>query len=504
LHAITLLTYYLCKENAQASSFVCNQVMRINRVSILYFMAKKINPKIIRQVTIGNPTDEGKCLAYCEGQVIFVEQVAPGDIADIMLTKQKKGYAEAVLHYLHKPSPSRATPFCQHFGVCGGCQWQHIDYLSQLQAKEQLVKEKLMHIGKLSNPPVAPIIAAKTTQYYRNKLEFTFSTKRWLTASEIQSAALLDRNALGFHKAKFFDKIVAIDHCYLQPDPSNPIRLAIKEFAQAQGFSFYDFQQQQGLLRNLIIRTTSTHEVMVIVQFGEPNQAQINQMMAHIQHQFPTLTSLQYVVNTKPNETFYDLPVHCYTGKPYILEKIGDLQWQIGPKSFFQTNTTQAQVLFEHILDLANLQGHELVYDLYTGVGSIAHFLATKAKYVVGLELIAGAIEDAKTNARLNQLANVSFQVGDIRSLLNEQLVATYGQPDLIVVDPPRAGMHPEVIKQLLAIAPEKIIYVSCNPATQARDIVCLKEHYQLQKAQPIDLFPHTHHIENIALLVKN
>jgi 23S rRNA (uracil1939-C5)-methyltransferase len=459
--------------------------------------------KVIKQVTIGAPTDQGKCLAYLEGQVVFVEQAAPGDIADIKITKQKKGYAEATITHLHQIGPTRVQPFCEHFSICGGCQWQHISYASQLAAKEQLVKEKLIHIGKNPHPPIAPIIAAAPNQYYRNKLEFTFSNKRWLTDAEVKSSGLIDRHALGFHKPKHFDKVVDINHCYLQPDPSNAIRLKVREFAVSQGFSFYDFQRNCGLLRNLIVRTTSTGETMVIVQFGEADQAKIDQLMAHIKVQFPQLTSLQYVVNTKPNETFYDLPVHCYAGSAYIVEQIGDLKWQIGPKSFFQTNPTQAQILFKTVLDLAHLQGHELVYDLYTGVGTIAHSLAKQAKGVVGIELIEGAIEDAKINATLNQLKNVSFHVGDIRTMFNEELIAHYGQPDLVVVDPPRAGMHPEVIRQLLRIAPKKVIYVSCNPATQARDINYLQEIYQLQQAQPIDMFPHTSHIENVVLLAK-
>jgi 23S rRNA (uracil1939-C5)-methyltransferase len=467
-------------------------------------MARKFKEPIIRQVTIGNPTDGGRCLAYLDDQVVFVDQAAPGDVADIRLTKQKKGYAEAILVALHQPGPSRVQPFCAHFGVCGGCQWQHMSYEAQLVAKEQLVKEKLIRIGQIPAPPVASIIAAHPTQYYRNKLEFTFSNKRWLSETEIQSGNLLDHQALGFHKPKHFDKIVDIQHCYLQPDPSNPIRLAIKQFAQAHGFSFYDLRQNKGLLRNLIIRTTSTQEVMVILQFGEQDQDSIDHLMHYIKTQFPELTSLQYVINTKGNDTFYDLPVHCYAGKPYITEQIGDLKWQIGPKSFFQTNTAQAQVLFNTVLKLAALQGHELVYDLYTGVGTIAHCLAQQAKHVVGIELIEGAIEDAQINAQLNQLNNVSFQVGDICTMLNAQLVATYGQPHLIVVDPPRAGMHPDVIKQLLQIAPKKIIYVSCNPATQARDINYLQAGYRLMQVQPIDMFPHTSHIENVALLVKN
>ena len=466
-------------------------------------MAQKFKETIIKQVTIGNLTDGGRCIAHAANQIVFVAQTAPGDIVDIKITKQKKGYAEAIPIHLHKPGKARIQPFCSHFGVCGGCQWQHISYQEQLAAKEQLVKDKLMHIGHIPCPPVAQIIAAQPTQYYRNKLEFTFSNKRWLSETEIQDGHLLDRRALGFHKPKYFDKVVAIKHCYLQPDPSNAIRLAISQFAQDQDWDFYDLRQNRGLLRNLVIRTTTTQEVMVIVQFGEADKPKIDLMMDYIQQQFPGLTSLQYVINTKPNDTFYDLPVHCYAGQPYVTEQIDGLQWQIGPQSFFQTNPAQAKVLFKTVLELAALQGHELVYDLYTGVGTMAHCLAQQAHHVVGIELIESAIKDARINAKINQLNNVSFQVGDIRTMLHEELLATYGKPQLIVVDPPRAGMHLDVIKQLLYIAPEKIIYVSCNPATQARDINYLQATYQLTQAQPIDMFPHTSHVENVALLTK-
>ncbi|MEM7055621.1 MAG: 23S rRNA (uracil(1939)-C(5))-methyltransferase RlmD [Bacteroidota bacterium] len=420
-----------------------------------------------------------------------------------MVSISKKGYAEAIPISLHSQDLSCVQPFCSHFGTCGGCQWQHVSYTAQLVAKEELIREKLTRIGHIHSPPVAKILAAQPTQYYRNKLEFTFSNKRWLSAAEIQSGMQLDRRALGFHRPRYFDRVVDIVHCHLQPEPSNAIRLAVGQFAREQRFTFYDFRQNKGLLRNLIIRTASNGEVMVIVQFGQADEAKITHMMSHIQTQFPTVTSLQYVVNTKYNETFYDLPVHGYYGQPFITEQIDGLKWQIGPKSFFQTNTSQAQVLYSTVQTLADLQGGEVVYDLYTGVGTIAHFLARKARYVVGIDIIEGAIEDARTNAQLNQLANTSFWVGDMRQMLHEQLVAMYDRPSLVVADPPRAGIHPGVLEQLLRIAPEKIIYVSCNPATQARDIDYLQELYRLTKAQPIDMFPHTSHVENVALLVK-
>jgi 23S rRNA (uracil1939-C5)-methyltransferase len=467
-------------------------------------MAPKYKQQIIKDVIIGDLAEGNRCVARVDNQVVFVEQAAPGDIMDIQIMKKKRGYAEAIPVHLHKPGPNRVKPFCVHFGVCGGCQWQHIDYSAQLAAKEQLVKDKLTRLGRIANPPVAKILAADPIQYYRNKLEYTFSNKRWLTQQEIQSDQPLDKYALGFHKPSYFDKVVDIQHCYLQTEPSNTIRLAVGQFAREHGYSFYDFRSHQGLLRNLIVRTTSTGEVMVIVQFGESHEGQIVHMMDFIQKKFPTLTSLQYVINTKFNETFYDLAVHCYAGQPFITEVIDGLQWQIGPKSFFQTNSTQAKVLYQTVADLANLQGHELVYDLYTGVGTIAHFLARKARQVVGIEMIEGAVKDAQINAQLNQLNNVSFWLGDMKDIFNEELLKECGRPDIIVTDPPRAGMHPDVVHQLLRVAPEKIIYVSCNPATQARDIHDLQDRYVLTHAQPIDMFPHTSHVENVAVLVKN
>ncbi len=466
-------------------------------------MKKQLPQPIIPQVLIGDLAEGNYCVTRVNNQVVFVENAAPGDIMDIHIIKKKRGYAIAAPLHLHTPSPVRTTPFCSHFGVCGGCQWQHVSYPAQLATKEQMVKDKLIHLGHINNPPVAQILAADPIQYYRNKLEYTFSTKRWLTKEEIQGHQPLDRQALGFHKPGYFDKVVEIQHCYLQGDPSNAIRLAVGQFAREQGMSFYDFHTHQGALRNLIIRTASTGEVMVIVQFGTAQEAEVEQMMQLIHTQFPQLTSLQYVINTKFNETFYDLPVHCYAGKPFITEVIDGLQWQIGPKSFFQTNSKQASVLYRTATNLADLQGHELVFDLYTGVGTIAHYLARKARQVVGIEMVEGAIQDAKTNAALNHLNNVSFYVGDMKDILQAAYVAAWGKPQVVVTDPPRAGMHADVIQQLLELEPEKIVYVSCNPATQARDIALLAAKYQLIQAQPIDMFPHTSHVENVALLVR-
>lgn len=467
-------------------------------------MATHISKEILERVIIGDMVEQGRCIARVDNFVFFVAHVAPGDVVDLRIVSKKKGYAEAVPTYLHSAGRMRAQPFCQHFGACGGCQWQHVNYAEQVAAKEQLVLEKLVHIGNLQAPCVAPILAATSTEYYRNKLEFTFSKHRWLSVEEIKEQGQLDRRAVGFHKPGYFDKVVEVMHCHLQPAPSNTIRNTLSQFAKAQKLSFYDLRQHSGLLRNLIIRTTTTEEVMVIVQFGQSEEDQIEQVMHHLRTQYPELTSLQYVINTKKNETFYDLPVNLYYGQPCITEKIDGLQFRIGPKSFFQTNTAQAQVLYKKIQELADIQKHEILYDLYTGVGSIAIFLAQHARHVVGLDVTAASIADARINARLNDVVNTTFVAGEVEQLLDAQFLSTYGKPHVVVTDPPRAGMHPKVIEQLLRIVPERIVYVSCNPATQARDIALLGTQYQLVTAQPIDMFPHTSHVENIALMTKS
>lgn len=467
-------------------------------------MAIKHQDQVFERVTIGTMAEGGKCVARVNDLVLFVTHVAPGDVVDLKVVKKKKGVIEAIPVHLHSPGHVRVSPFCEHFGVCGGCQWQHVSYEAQLKAKEQLVREKLERITKLQAPPVAPILGANPTEYYRNKLEFTFSNRRWLLEDEMKANKSPDSCVLGFHCSGYFDKIINVQHCYLQADPSNAIRLSVAEFAKAQGFSFYDFKEHRGLLRNLIIRTTTTGEVMLVVQFGQVDEAKVAQVMHHLQTHFPQLASLQYVVNTKKNESFYDLPVHLYHGQSFITEQISGLQFQIGPKSFFQTNPVQAQVLYRKIKELAGLQGHEILYDLYTGVGSIAIFLAQYVRWVVGIDTTKEAIADAQVNAALNKLTNTTFVAGEVERLLDRAFVATHGKPDVMVVDPPRAGMHPKVIQQLLQIVPERIVYVSCNPATQARDLaLLLEEHYQLVVAQPVDMFPHTSHVENIALLAK-
>ncbi len=466
-------------------------------------MAAYIAKEILKKVVIGNMVEKGRCVARVDNLVLFVTQVAPGDVVDLKIVSKKKDYVEAVPVHTHCVGQARVKPICQHFGVCGGCQWQHVSYAEQLAAKERMVLEKLTHIGRLQATHVAPILAASPTEYYRNKLEFTFSNKRWLSTAEMESHQQLDRRALGFHKPGSFDRVVDIEQCYLQPAPSDAIRTTVAQFAKKHALSFYDLRQNSGLLRNLIIRTASTGEVMVIVQFGQAETDPIVQVMRHLQTQFPSLTSLQYVVNSKKNETFYDLPVHLYYGRPYIIEYIDGLQFQIGPKSFFQTNTAQTQVLYRKIRELAAPHQDEIFYDLYTGVGSIAIFLAQYARHVVGIDITAEAIADARINASLNHIDNATFVSGAVETLLDTQFLSTHGQPHAVIVDPPRAGMHPQVVKQLLRIAPKRIVYVSCNPATQARDIAPFNEQYQLIISQPIDMFPHTSHVENITLLVR-
>lgn len=466
-------------------------------------MKKSYQKPLLYHIPIGDLGEGNYCVAHVENQKVLVENVAPGDVVDIQILKKKKDYLLGIPIKIHEESTIRTVPFCSHFLTCGGCQWQHISYSIQLKTKEKLVKDKLITLANIPDPVILPILGADPIQYYRNKLEYTFSTKRWLTQEEIASQQPLEQQALGFHKKGYFDKVISIQHCYLQEEPSNAIRIAIDRFAREQGITFYDFRTNTGSLRNLIIRIFSTKEVMVIVQFGNAQTAEIHQIMEFIKVQFPDLTSLQYVVNTKLNETFCDLPVHCYAGKAFITEIIDGLRWQIGPKSFFQTNSTQATVLYRTVAKLADLHGDELVWDLYTGVGTIAHYLAKKAQHVIGIEVIENAIEDAKTNAMLNNIHNVSFYVGDMKDILKQDCIRDHGKPKLIVVDPPRAGMHPDVIQQLLEIEAEKIIYVSCNPTTQAKDISLLASKYTLEQAQPIDMFPHTSHVENVALLVK-
>jgi 23S rRNA (uracil1939-C5)-methyltransferase len=401
----------------------------------------------------------------------------------------------------HAYSEDRIEPFCAHFGTCGGCKWQHITYELQQQYKRQQVVDQFERIAKIPIPDVAPLLASANTQYYRNKLDFTFSNSRWLTREEINSDQEFERNALGFHIPKMFDKIIDIEHCYLQGGISNAVRNGLRAFARANGISFYAIRNQVGVLRNLIIRTTSTGQTMVIVQFGENDPESIFKVMTHLKATFPQITSLLYVINTKGNETFHDLDLVTFAGLPYIEEQMEGLRFRIGPKSFYQTNSEQAYELYKVVRDQAQLKGNEVVYDLYTGTGTIANFVAKQAKQVIGVEYVEAAIEDAKLNSQLNGIDNTLFYAGDMKDILNDEFMANHAKPDLIITDPPRAGMDEKVIEMLLRIAAPVIVYVSCNPATQARDLALLGDRYQVELVQPVDMFPQTYHVENVVRL---
>ena len=457
--------------------------------------------EIIPHIRIEEMAAEGKCLARHENMVIFVKDVAPGDVVDLKITKKKKSFAEAVPVQFHAYSELRTAPFCEHFGVCGGCKWQHIGYETQLFYKQKQVKDNLERIGRIGHQPLEPILGSAKTAYYRNKLEYTFSNNSWLTSEQIQSGAAYDRNALGFHIPGRFDKILDIKHCYLQPEPSNNIRLAVRQYALQHQLVFFDMVKMEGFLRNLIIRTANTGDVMVIVQVYYEDMPALNGLLEHLKNNFPDITSLQYVINGKGNETFHDLEVVCYHGKAYIDEEMEGLIFRVGPKSFYQTNAGQAYELYRIAREMAGLTGQEVVYDLYTGAGTIANFLARQCKEVIGVEYVESAIEDAKLNSRINNIGNTKFFAGDMRGVLDEAFVAEHGQPDVVITDPPRAGMHPDVVEKLNQLQAKRIVYVSCNPATQARDIAALSVHYEVTKIQPVDMFPQTHHVENVVTL---
>ncbi|WP_276497579.1 23S rRNA (uracil(1939)-C(5))-methyltransferase RlmD [Pontibacter litorisediminis] len=444
---------------------------------------------------------EGKCLARHNNMVIFVGGVAPGDVVDLRITRKKKSFLEAEAIAFHELSELRVQPFCEHFGTCGGCKWQHIGYDTQLHFKQKQVKDNLERIGKVPLPEFDPILGSGKTRYYRNKLEYTFSNTSWLTKEQIQSGQEYDRDALGFHIPGRFDKILDIKHCYLQPDPSNAIRLEVRAYAKQHDLPFFDIVKQEGYMRNLIIRTANTGEVMVIVQVYEDRPEEMQALMEHLGTTFPEITSLQYVVNSKGNETFHDLEVVCYKGLPYIHEDMEGIKFRVGPKSFYQTNADQAYELYKKTRELANLTGNELVYDLYTGAGTIANFVAKQAREVIGIEYVPSAIEDAKINSQINNITNTTFYAGDMKDILSDELIERHGRPDVVITDPPRAGMHEDVVRKLLQVHPNRIVYVSCNPATQARDVEWLSEKYEVTRVQPVDMFPQTHHVESIVLL---
>ncbi|MDL2221975.1 23S rRNA (uracil(1939)-C(5))-methyltransferase RlmD [Parabacteroides sp. OttesenSCG-928-N08] len=466
---------------------------------------KKKQLPLLEEVTITDVAAEGKALARVNDMVVFVPFVAPGDVVDIQITRKKNSYAEGKAVKFHHYSSERTAPFCSHFGVCGGCKWQHLPYSAQLKFKHQQVIDNLTRIGKVDLGEVSPIIGSEKTTYYRNKLEFTFSNKKWLTDEEVASGVAFDNmNGLGFHIPGMFDKVLDIDTCWLQSDLSNRIRLAVKDYCFShEGYSFFDLRRQEGLMRTLMIRTTSIGDLMVVVVFYQEEKEKREALLNYLVEQFPEITSLQYVINSKANDTITDQEVVLFRGKDHIIEQMEGLSFKIGPKSFYQTNSEQAYTLYKVTRDFAGLTGDELVYDLYTGTGTIANFVARRSRKVVGIEYVPEAIEDAKVNAAFNGIENTLFYAGDMKNILTPAFVEEHGKPDVIITDPPRAGMHDDVIEVILSAEPDRIVYVSCNPATQARDLSLLSVKYDVAKVQPVDMFPHTHHVENVVLLCK-
>ena len=472
---------------------------------------KKKQLPLLENVLITGVAAEGKALARVDDLVVFVPYVVPGDVVDLQVKRKKNHYAEAVAVRFHTYSPVRVTPFCRHYGVCGGCKWQCLDYAEQIKYKQQQVVDNLTRIGKIELPEISPILGASKTQFYRNKLEFTFSNKRWLTEEEISRNVTYDQmNAVGFHIPNAFDKVLAIEECWLQDDISNQIRNAVRDYAYAHNLSFYNFRakgdEPRGLLRNMMVRTSSTGELMVLFQFcvgTDVEREQMTDLLNYVGETFPRITSLLYVINNKLNDTITDLDVHTFKGEDHIYEEMEGLRFKVGPKSFYQTNSEQAYNLYKVARRFAGLTGNELVYDLYTGTGTIANFVAKQARQVIGIEYVPEAIEDAKTNSEINHIGNTLFFAGDMKDMLTQDFINQYGRPDVIITDPPRAGMHNDVIDTILFAAPRRIVYVSCNPATQARDLQLLDAQYKVTAVQPVDMFPHTHHVENVVLLEK-
>jgi 23S rRNA (uracil1939-C5)-methyltransferase len=468
-------------------------------------MARKKPLPILEDILITDVAAEGKALARYNDMVVFVPFAVPGDVVDLQITKKKKSYAEAKVIAYKKYSEVRCQPVCSQFGTCGGCKWQHLPYSEQLKYKQQQVEDNLTRIGKIELPAILPILGSKETEGYRNKLEFTFSNKAWVTYEQLKNIdPTAPRNAVGFHIPGCFDKVLHIDKCHLQDDITNQIRNSIHAYCQENGISYYDLRAQQGMMRTLIVRNAmTTNQLMVIVVFAEKDEAVWEGVLSHIAQNFPQITSLLYILNQKCNDTIGDQEVMVYKGNDHIIETMEDLQFKVGPKSFYQTNTHQAYELYSVARNFAGLTGNELVYDLYTGTGTIANFVAKKARQVVGIEYVPEAIEDAHVNAELNGLTNTLFYAGDMKDILTNDFIEKHGKPDVIITDPPRAGMHEDVIKVILNAAPQKIVYVSCNPATQARDLALLDVQYKVEAVQPVDMFPHTHHVENVVLLVK-
>lgn len=473
-----------------------------------FAMTRKHKPlPRLEKVPITGWGAEGKAIARVDGLVVFVRGAVPGDVADVQLTRKKSSFAEADAVSIIMRSPDRIDPFCQHFGTCGGCKWQHLSYAKQLEYKRQQVIDSLERIGGLELPEVPSTLASPSTTHYRNKLEFAGSAHRWFTTAELRSmGAITDRSALGFHIPGRFDKVMHMDLCHLQPEPSNSIRNLIHAKAGELGISYYDIRGNHGGLRTVLVRTTTTGEVMVLIAFGEDDAARCEALLSAVRDGFPGITSLLWTINTKKNDTIWDLDIHTFHGRDHIVEELRDdphapLKFRIGPKSFFQTNPVQAQRLYEVARGFAQLSGEENVYDLYCGAGSITLFLARHAQRVAGSEIVPEAVADARINAELNGINNVAFEAGDLRLLLDAAFVERHGRPDVLITDPPRAGMHEDVVMRIRELAPKRIVYVSCGPATQARDLALLKDRYNVTSVQPVDMFPHTYHVENIVLL---
>lgn len=469
-------------------------------------MGRKKLDLILENVKIEAVAAEGKSLAHVDGTVVFVEFAVPGDIVNVKVTKKKKNYMEGFILEIVKPSEDRLQPFCEHFGICGGCRWQPLPYDMQLKAKQQQVWDQLVRIGHLEIPDISPILPSDKTKYYRNKLEFTFSNKRWIYNNEDpDSLTDEERLGLGFHVGKFFDKVLDIKHCSLQPEPSNEIRLFIREYAITHNLEFYNIRENTGFLRNIIVRNNQVGDVMLTVCFAYDDQDKIVPMLDAIAAEFPQIKSLHYVINEKLNDSISDLDCILYKGEDAIWETMGKLKFKIGPKSFYQTNSEQAYKLYSVAKEFAALTGNEVVYDLYTGTGTIAQFISDQASKVIGIEYVKEAIEDARINAEANGITNCTFFDGDMKDILTADFIKEHGKPEVMIIDPPRAGMHPDVVKVIMEAAPERIVYVSCNPASQARDLAMMSPMYEITAVQPVDMFPHTMHVENVcALKLKN
>ncbi len=466
---------------------------------------KKQNYPLIEGLEITTLAAEGKAMGRWNDQVVFVPMTVPGDVVDVQIRIKRRRFMEGFVVNYRKHSPLKEQPFCQHFGVCGGCKWQNLPYAEQLKFKQEQVRDQLTRIGKVELPEIRPCLGSEKTQFYRNKLEYTFADRRWMTYEEIADSEkeIQPEPALGFHIPNMFDKVLDIEKCWLQADPSNAIRLEIKRFCMERGYSFYNARAHTGLMRNIIIRTASTGEIMLIVVFGEDQPAEIREVMSHIRERFPEITSLIYMVNLKWNDSLGDQEPICFAGKDHILEEMEGLSFKVGPKSFYQTNSEQAYELYKVARDFADLKAEDTLYDLYTGTGTIANFCASRCKRVVGIEYVPEAIEDARVNSSINGIENTLFYAGDMKAVLNDDFVARNGRPDVIILDPPRAGVDEPVVEVILRAAPERIVYVSCNPATQARDLALLDRLYRVEAVQPVDMFPHTHHVENVVKLVK-